>query len=128
MGEYRRGESRSGTSQLGMLVEQEAGKHSKFYVPKCNCGDRELVRPNNRVDVAGVGQLVCPNGRDVGAGGDRWDVYDLRPLPAVHRGIVMGQPVELVWRERRGQDQADRLRHDRVAQSDAVVGSAGQLT
>lgn len=30
MVEYRRGESRSGSSQLGMLVEQEAGKHPKL--------------------------------------------------------------------------------------------------
>ena len=31
MGEYRRGESRSGTSQLGMLVEQEAGELTKLH-------------------------------------------------------------------------------------------------
>ena len=31
MGEYRRGESRSGTSQLSMLVEQEAGEHTKLH-------------------------------------------------------------------------------------------------
>jgi hypothetical protein len=126
MGEYRRGEYRSGTSQLGMLVEQEAGKHSKLYAPKCNCGEWELLRPNDRIHVAGSEQLVrCP---EQCTRRDRWDVHDLRPLPAVHRRIGMGQPVELVWRERRSQDQADRLRHDRVAQSDAAVGSARQLT
>jgi hypothetical protein len=110
MGEYRRGESRSGTSQLGMLVEQEAGKHSKFYVRECTCGDGELVSACGHDGcVAGVEQLGCPNGRDVGACGNRWNVHHLRPLPAVHRGIGLGQPVELVWRERRSEDQADRL-------------------
>jgi hypothetical protein len=58
MGEYRRGESRSGTSQLGMLVEQEAGKHIELYVPQCDC-------------VVVTRQSVCPIGRDVGSGGEQ---------------------------------------------------------
>lgn len=47
MGEYRRGESRSGTSQLGMLVKQEAGEHLKLDAPERNdSGTRtQLIGP-----------------------------------------------------------------------------------
>jgi hypothetical protein len=109
MGEYRRGESRSGTSQLGMLVEQEAGKHIELYVPQCDC-------------VVVTRQSVCPIGRDVGAGGEHlvgrtkqraacngWHLHDLRPLSAVNRWFGVGEPAEQLRFYCRGQDQAHRL-------------------
>jgi hypothetical protein len=109
MGEYRRGESRSDTSQLGMLVEQEAGKHAKLHVPNCKCGSSELHpgRHIRRHISRRVEQLVgCPRQY---AGGDRWDLHDFGPLSAVHRRIVMGQLAELMRCKRGSEDQANRL-------------------
>lgn len=109
MGEYRRGESRSDTSQLGMLVEQEAGKHAKLHVPNCKCGSSELHPGCNirRHVSRRVEQLVgCP---EQCAGGDRWDLHGFGPLSAVHRWIVMGQLAELMRCKRGSEDQANRL-------------------
>ena len=110
MGEYRRGESRSGTSQLGMLVEQEAGKHAKLHVPNCKCGSSELGHPGrhfSRHISRRVEQFVGCS--DQCAGGDGWDLHDLGPLSAVHRRIVVGQLAELMRCKRGSEDQANRL-------------------
>ncbi len=74
MGEYRRGESRSGTSQLGMLVEQKAGKHIKLDVGP---GGEQLVGRTKQ-------RAACNRGH----------LHDLRPLPAVNRWVAVGEPAE----------------------------------
>ncbi|HEY5455288.1 MAG TPA: hypothetical protein VIJ96_07450 [Acidothermaceae bacterium] len=55
MGEYRRGESRSGSSQLGLLVEQEDDERIQFHGPKCDGTICEHVSPCD----SHVEQFVC---------------------------------------------------------------------
>lgn len=93
-----------------MLVEQEAGKHAKLHVPNCKCDSSELGNPSRHVSrhvSCRVKQLVGRARQH--AGGDGWHVHDLRPLSAIHGRIVVGQPIEHVWRDRWCEDQADWL-------------------
>src|SRR5471032_3210748 len=45
MGGYRRGESRSGTSELSLLVEQENGERTKLCCAQRNGARAQLVGP-----------------------------------------------------------------------------------
>ena len=109
MGEYRRGESRSGSSQFGLLVEQEDDERTNLHGPKYGSRCEHLSTRSNRAEQlsASVGHFVCR--AKYCAGGDGRDVYDFRSLSAVHGRVGVGDVAKHVWCDCGGEDQADRI-------------------